>query len=670
MINEYWEEKVAIPLYYRLCETTEDKGELIPVTEDVYKHINNLEKDHYVSIFQYTQEHYNKFYEQVWDEKKNKYDKRGCSGITDVLTNKLVFDFDYETDLEVARQSSIELVNRLLSYKLTEENIKIMFSGYKGFTIEVDTDETLTPRDAKMLAVGVAGNLKGFDSVIYNANRIFRVPLTKHQVSGLYKIPLTYDQLVKSSISDIKGEAVSTDGIDPNTLKNYWKPAKLPKSLLSFKTPQTKKEAKTMTPVLTLDFTKKPRFLDNARWALQNGFFEEGERSTALLCLASTYKNLGFEQDHVYRLLKGVAELQAKRTDTIRFPDEELYNNVCMQVFGPNWKGGQYSTRDPGSWLYNYCIKMNLDVNEKQEKIVLEPSDLIESFCGYVKNFDKNRILTGIQSIDDNVYLTIGMPVGILGAPSIGKTSLLLNILHYNSKNNVHSMFFSLDMFNAHVTQKFMQKFTLYDFERLKNMIINDPVESVKHFETIKKEIECVHTVCKSGTTVDEMKSIILDYQRETGHVIKLVAIDYLELISGPYSDETANGGYNARKLKELSTDLGVCVLVLLQPQKTVEPDEPIKSYRSIKGASLLEQCFRVVLSAYRPGFGADYVEADKFIGINCVKNSLGKLFSTHLYFDGFSGIIREMTDEEHTELKELQNRKESDKDDKGGESW
>src|SRR5690606_14931181 len=99
-----------------------------------------------------------------------------------------------------------------------------------------------------------------------------------------------------------------------------------------------------------INWSRKPKFLTNCRYALQEGMFEEGMRNEAFMCLAATYKNLGFQLDHVFRLLKGVAELQSKRSGSERYPDNELWNNVCMQVFGDTWNNGQYSCKQDG-WL-------------------------------------------------------------------------------------------------------------------------------------------------------------------------------------------------------------------------------------------------------------------------------------------------------------------------------
>jgi hypothetical protein len=83
--------------------------------------------------------------------------------------------------------------------------------------------------------------------------------------------------------------------------------------------------------------------MTEAKFALQEGFFQAGERNTAFMILSSTYKNQGFNKEIVYRMLKGMAELQARRSGQERYSDEELYNNIVDVVFSPGWKGGTYS---------------------------------------------------------------------------------------------------------------------------------------------------------------------------------------------------------------------------------------------------------------------------------------------------------------------------------------
>src|ERR1044072_2824473 len=131
--------------YIRITEGLNDKGELIPADElDLTK---TSEMDLYASHYYYNEQQYEQFL------------KNGTvSGIKDVVTDKVIFDFDDKNDLEKARKDAVELVSRLQEIKIDERNdIQISFSGYKGFTVVFKLDRMITPEEHTHFAVNVIG---------------------------------------------------------------------------------------------------------------------------------------------------------------------------------------------------------------------------------------------------------------------------------------------------------------------------------------------------------------------------------------------------------------------------------------------------------------------------------------------------------------------------------
>src|SRR5258706_10037008 len=106
--------------YVRITEGLKDVGTLVR-PEEVNDYVDSdMENDYYTSIYYYTEEHLKKFKE------------RGTvKGIVDVLTDKLVFDFDSKENMEIARTDAIETIARLEKYNVAEENVEIYFSGNK-----------------------------------------------------------------------------------------------------------------------------------------------------------------------------------------------------------------------------------------------------------------------------------------------------------------------------------------------------------------------------------------------------------------------------------------------------------------------------------------------------------------------------------------------------------
>lgn len=398
--------------YIRICKGLADRGKLIPYTESVYDHTTR-DTDWYRSLFLYN------------EEQKKIFETKGTvAGMTDLVTNRLFLDFDSPNDIELAKQDASKAVEKLASLGVNEQDIELYFSGKKGFSVELNLDTYLNPQQYDALHSNLTAGLSTADTVVTNPSRVIRVLLTKHPETKLLKFPLTVDKFKALNVEEIKQLCRSIDNVeDPHNFN--WGEVNLDKSLYAVIVKPKPEPVVSLGDfdIRNLDMSKKPKFLDPARWALQNGYFYEGERSNALTCLAATYKNLGFGEEHTYRLLKGVAEVQSKLTGMDRFPDVEIYNNIISTVYGPHWRGGQYSLVDKNSWLYKYAEKyMILDKIAQDERNAPKTLvDVTDTFKNYVNNIEKNTILTGIKSLDDNVFLSTGANVLLVGAPSSGK---------------------------------------------------------------------------------------------------------------------------------------------------------------------------------------------------------------------------------------------------------
>lgn len=266
-------------LYQNLRKGLNSKPMLVDIKEDINKFITNRDTDWYVSLYKYTDAH-----------KKILEEKETLSGIRDTVTNTLYFDFDSKEDLDKARTDALEVANRLVTRGFEEDNIGCFFTGGKGFSIEVEIDEYITPDKFKAVTLDIAGDLETFDKVVADPNRIVRVANSRHQNSGLYKIPLSPEELVDLNISEIKLLAKNPR---PNRIL---KVAKMPQNIKDVETAKeksipTRELAKNLSfDISSIDMKARPKGIDEARWLLINGFFKtgEGERHYAMLCLAAT----------------------------------------------------------------------------------------------------------------------------------------------------------------------------------------------------------------------------------------------------------------------------------------------------------------------------------------------------------------------------------------------
>lgn len=637
-------------LYQSLREGLNSIGKLIPYGEPVTPHIRDNQKDYYVSLYQYDDNH-----------KKLVDEKGSFSGIDDTTTDRLFFDFDSANDLELARKDALTVYKRLLENEFNPNSINIFFSGSKGFSVELRVERRLNKKEFIHVVNVIAGDLSTFDKKIFDSNRIVRLPDTKHQTTGLYKIALSPSELERKKIENIRTEAINPT---PAHKKIRTEISILPAKLM----PPIKVEHKTEA-VAELDLERKPSNWKNCKWSLLQGNFKNGERDHSMTILGATCKGLGYDKETTYYMCKSALKKSWAKHGEGGFQKEELWNNILHTIFDKeNWRGGQFTcSKDP--WLHSYCKALGDKGCKVQEDETpcIHVEDMHSQFTKYAVNFEQNIIRTGIAELDDNAILFASTLNGLLGQPGAGKSTVALNYLRNTSLNSVPSIFLSLDMGMPLVFAKLIQKRTGEDFRKVLKMFKENPARANQLVAEIKDEYKHVGFNFKAGLTVDNIRDIIAQHNTLIGKPTKLVIIDYLECLAGPYSDPLANMSLIANKLKDLANEMSVCILLLLQTQKHSTPDisDPLTTLKAVKGSSTIEQSMSVILTLWREGYNPDTVDNDKYISFAVVKNRFGSLWKGDFNWNGVTGSIEELSEEERYELKQFLKKKKENRAEK-----
>jgi hypothetical protein len=131
----------------------------------------------------------------------------------------LDFDYPLESDADFDKiRSDVQTAIRYLKIILSIDpsQINIYFSGYKGIHLTVDAQVLgLTPHVAlnkiyKEIATDIAKFtlFKTMDTKIYDDKRMFRMVNSWNYKGQRYKIPITYEELCKLSLAEIRDLAV------------------------------------------------------------------------------------------------------------------------------------------------------------------------------------------------------------------------------------------------------------------------------------------------------------------------------------------------------------------------------------------------------------------------------------------------------------------------------
>ncbi len=616
---------------------------------------SNDDADYYESIYLYSDKHL-----EILKKTSS------LAGIKDVVINRIVLDFDYDKKdgrfdiderIEMARLDTIHAVKLL--YKFFESNeVQIYHSGSKGFHVIVETDKYMDRAEFEKNIKYFGEGLNTFDTKIKDQQRLFRFPLTKNLSTGRYKIPLTFEEL-NSNIDEIKTLSSNPDFELRYSMIMDYKVSKYPQELDELLNSEDKvnDDDRTKDGSSSSDFpdmSRKPKHLTAAKYVLQEGFFNEGERNEACMILATTYKYLGYNKETTYNIIKATLRLRQDRLGLPDYDKEELWNTIVNPVYSPTWKGGTYTEED--GLLKTTIERYSLDKASLNDVGLVEIPSVSSIFREFATNIESNTIKLGIEEIDRKVRITTGMLVPFLASPGGGKSSLSFNILNTMSKAGEKAIFFSLDMGAPQVFQRLLQKHTGHSSDKILEAYEKNNKHQINEYERILKEEYANIKFCfKTSMNHKTIRDVIIQEYNRTGSYPKMVLLDYLECIQSEVSDPTQSKAVVALALKDIANEFNICMFLLTQPSKiSGDPSNELTSYFQIKGSGVVAEQATIVLTMSRPGFDPKYPENDNFVTINVVKNRLGPLSSTDLHWEGATGHIRSLTNEEMNELKAL----------------
>ncbi len=215
-------------------------------------------------------------------------------------------------------------------------------------------------------------------------------------------------------------------------------------------------------------------------------------------------------------------------------------------------------------------------------------------------------VATGFLDLD---YKTSGMQpadlVLIAARPSMGKTAFVLNIAqHVAFRLKEPVAIFSLEMSKEQLVNRLFSLESNVDAQNLRNGSLSD--------QEWEKLIESAGVIGKSNLFIDDTAGISISEMRskcrkfKLEHDIKMVIIDYLQLMSGSGRSESRQQEVSeiSRALKKLARELNVPVLALSQLSRAVEqrPDKrPMMS--DLRDSGAIEQDADVVMFIYRDDY-------------------------------------------------------------------
>lgn len=240
---------------------------------------------------------------------------------------------------------------------------------------------------------------------------------------------------------------------------------------------------------------------------------------------------------------------------------------------------------------------------------------------------DRKEHITGVPSGYEQLdNLTAGFQPGdliiIAARPSMGKTTLALNIAQYasaESKRPVPSVIFSLEMGKEQLVMRFFASLARVDFGRMRT----------GHFQDADwpRLQRAASTLYNSKIFIDDTPAIsVLELRSKarrlkSEHDIGLIFVDYLQLMRGSNNPESRQQEISeiSRSLKALAKELNVPVVALSQLNRSLENRQDKRPMMSdLRESGAIEQDADVIMFVYRESV---YCESCRKRDNSCTQN-------------------------------------------------
>ena len=251
-------------------------------------------------------------------------------------------------------------------------------------------------------------------------------------------------------------------------------------------------------------------------------------------------------------------------------------------------------------------------------------------------------VKTGMEDIDEKLMALRPGSLYVLAArPGVGKTSLALRIVQGIVSHPVaphRVLFFSLEVDRHDLVKKLIAAVGKIDFKGLDQGTLPE-----HEFERLEETIRTIRDwpmemMDVADLTVHQIRSVVKRRMLETNNALKLIVIDYLQLLQASRSDqdEYAKIVEITRVLKVLAMEMRLPVVALSQMSRDSEkgsvPREPRLS--DLRGSGSIEQDADAVLFIHRTDSeDREGPDAYRSIKVIIAKNRFGPTGQTLMRF-------------------------------------
>jgi len=229
------------------------------------------------------------------------------------------------------------------------------------------------------------------------------------------------------------------------------------------------------------------------------------------------------------------------------------------------------------------------------------------SFKAIERLYERKELITGVPTGFEGIdRLTSGLQpsdlIIVAGRPSMGKTSLALNIArHATIRTNVTVGIFSLEMSKEQISMRMLCSEAKVDVQKLRSGFLNE--------DDWPKLTRAAGIISECPLFVDDTPALsILEMRAKSRrlmseHGLGLIIVDYLQLMRGNTNGERREQEISeiSRSLKALAKELNIPVMALSQLNRKVEDRHDRRpQLADLRESGAIEQDADVIAFIYR----------------------------------------------------------------------
>ncbi len=568
------------------------------------------EVDCYRTVYRYPEE-FGAFYEK---EKTVK----GYAG--PVYADYLPIDIDSE-DLSEAHKNAKHLLNVLLNnYEVDLDQIRIYFSGAKGFHILLPAEmfglqpDYYIPQAFKLVAAELSEGVE-VDLAIYDRVRLLRYSNTVHSKTGLYKIPLTAAEVLHKTISEIKtmAENARTVEVEKGTGENEYLAELLRGALAKVK--KTKEKKKDVGGNI-----RPPKNAKRCYYEILKGVDQGGRDNAGLRLAVHLLKE--YPSDIVLPMLR------AWNKRNVPPMEDERVDKLMRQAQG----GYDYGCKDPV--LQGYCAagcvyKGRAENERVSPDRVYTMGEARNRYVEYIAKLKERKISLGFQKIDECIRgISPGEVCQYMARTGVGKTAFALNVISNVSINqNIPILFFSLEQPLAQIYERSVQISMELDGRQVERDY-QDECKAIAAHTLTEQNFKNVYVVEEDFLSYEELKEFILVAEEKIGRRPPFICVDYLGRMRGGHGNAYEVTSELAKLLKSLAKEMDVAILYLHQTSRVGGTGSERLSLDMGRDSGVVEEAADFILGAWRPDINSEDAQKkdSEEMVIGVLKNRKGRL--------------------------------------------